>query len=286
MNRLCTLFGSSEEAEISTSRLSRSREQELNCELVSLANLKGMLVGTTPKLKLRFIVDTDGMLWFALEGIPSSRIPAHFQMTGSPFLQAKCLAAGNFSFIKEKENEPYTLTIINKSGDFKPNLECLKWPIAILAVNLEKSPDLLNIKDDIVIEKSPPEPTKVLTVQIKSADTMAWVNQVFSPQKIDAFQNQTVQNKVISYSGPVQDSEAPIRAAKRSILMLPEFKLDTQALGANSESTNQNLEDLTTTLKRQKKGFSMFNSAANGACLALEDKENTELDEITSPFRS
>ena len=100
MNTLYTLFGSSEETEISTSRLSMSREQELNCELVSLANLNGMLAGNFRKLTLRFIVDTDGMLWFAREGTPSSRIPAHFQMTGSPFSQAKCLAAGNFSFKK------------------------------------------------------------------------------------------------------------------------------------------------------------------------------------------
>jgi len=287
MNTLYTLFGNSEETEISTRGASNRSNPQLNCELVSLANLNGMLAGNLLKLKFRFIVDTDGMLWFAREGNPSRSTPAHSQMTGSPFSQAKCLAAGNFSFKKEKENEQYTLTIKNKSGDFKPNLECLKWPIAILAVNLEKSPDLLNIKDEIVIEKSPPEPTEVLRVQITSADTMAWVNQVFTPQKIAVLQSQAVQNKPIRYSPPVQDSEAAASGVESPGLILPEFSLEyIQALEARRESTNQHSEARTSPVNKRRLGFSMFNSAAKSARLALDDKENIRLDEITSPFRS
>ncbi|MEI7489687.1 MAG: hypothetical protein WCJ72_20165 [Chryseobacterium sp.] len=286
MKTLKTLFGNKAEVVISTSRLSVPRNSELNCKLVSLANLKGMLVDKPQKLKLRFIVDTDGMLWFAREGNPSRSIPAHSQMTGSPFFQANCLAAGNFSFKKEKENEQYTLTIINKSGDFRPDLECLKWPIAILAVNLEKSPDLLNIKDEIVIKKSP-DGTTELRFQITRADTIDWVNQAFSAQKIAVFKSQAVQNKPICYSPPAQDSEAAASAEKRSRLMPPEFSLEyMQAFGANSESTSQYSEAPTSTVKKRRLGFSMFNSAANGGCLALDDKENIGLDEITSPFRS
>ena len=127
-------------------------------------------------------------------------------------------------------------------------------------------------------ETPPPEPNEVLRVQIKSADTMAWVNQVFSPKKIAVFQSQAVQNKPICYSPPVQDSEALSSAAKRIRLMLPEFSLDyMQVLEANSESTNQYSEDSTSTEKKKRLGSSMFESVAKSARLALDDKENIGL---------
>lgn len=64
----------------------------------------------------RWLVDTDGKLWFANEGSPSMVTPAHFQMTGQVRGKASCLAAGNITFSEQGS----VLLLTNKSGDFMP----------------------------------------------------------------------------------------------------------------------------------------------------------------------
>jgi hypothetical protein len=264
MNTMHALFGDGDEVHCSININSIPRNHILDCELVSLSNLKTFLVDSPEKKDLRFIVGTDGILWFAPEGIPSINVPAHFQMTGSSFYNAKCLTAGNFSF--KPKNDQYILTIINKSGDFKPNIQSLKWVIAILAVNLETSPDLLNINDDVVIKESP-SGHELLKINIKSEETMVWVNQVFSNSKKEVFRNQPVDNKKISYSNETHHSGMAASRAKRIKLMFPCHDSESNAL------LEQDIE-LAGGVKRKSSLLSMFNLAAHPTFLSLTDKEN------------
>lgn len=274
MKSLYTLFDNKVDAVIKSDVLGVARNPELNCKLVPLANLKELFVDSPQKLKLRFIVGIDGMLWFANEGRPSRTTPAHYQMTGADYLDAQCLAAGNFSF--KKENQQYSLAITNKSGDFKPNLECLKWAIAILALNLKSSPDLLNIKDEIKIQSSPSDDTQMM-VQIKSEETLAWVEHTFSKEKIDVFQNQAVQKKDIQYTPDAKNLETLTIRANRKRLILPfADEVENIGCGAIDEASHQNLEIPKCEVKRPKFGFFdplEDNSQSGQVMFDLIDKE-------------
>jgi hypothetical protein len=273
MKSLYTLFDNKEDAVIKSDVMCFSRNPELNCKLVPLANLKEFFVESPKKLKLRFIVDTDGILWFAPEGRPNRTTPAHYQMTGSPYMDARCLAAGNFYF-RKKENQQYTLAITNKSGDFKPKLESLKWAIAILAVNLKNLPDLLNIKDKIEIQSSPTKDTQ-LTFEIKSEETMAWVNDTFSKEKIDVFQNQAMHKKNIQYEPDAKNLEALTLRANRKRLMLPMY--NEIGCGVIDAASQQNIEVRTDQVKRLRFGFFdplEDNLKSDRVMLDLINKEN------------
>ncbi len=64
---------------------------------------------------------------FAQEGAPTSKIPAHYQMTGKSKEEAKVLAAGNLFF----DNDWNCITgFSNKSGDFRPPFETSLYLVA------------------------------------------------------------------------------------------------------------------------------------------------------------
>ncbi|MCA0402423.1 MAG: hypothetical protein LCH30_01365 [Proteobacteria bacterium] len=86
----------------------------------------------------RFLVDTEGKLWFAFETRPNNNAPKHFQMTGDPIEMASCLTAGNLKFKNKKGT--HLKNISHRSGDFYPSFLSLRWLLAILLINKELLP--------------------------------------------------------------------------------------------------------------------------------------------------
>lgn len=125
----------------------------VNCEansfsVNSLSTLKELLVQEKETI-FRFLVDTEGKLWFAFETRPHNKAPKHFQMTGDPLETACCLTAGNIKF-KDKTGAVLK-NISHRSGDFYPSFLSLRWLLAILLVNEEllpfKLPKFIVIKE-------------------------------------------------------------------------------------------------------------------------------------------
>lgn len=76
------------------------------------------------KYSVRYIVDENRGMWFSFEGVASFSTPGHREMA------SRCLAAGNVFF-----SDDYTsiTKITHCSGDFRPDVGSLVWPLAILA---------------------------------------------------------------------------------------------------------------------------------------------------------
>jgi hypothetical protein len=114
----------------------------------SLSTLKELLAKEEETV-FRFLVDTDGKLWFAFETRPHNNAPKHFQMTGSPLDAACCLTAGNIKF--GNKTGAVLRNISHRSGDFRPSFLSLRWVLAILLINEEllpfKLPRFLVIKE-------------------------------------------------------------------------------------------------------------------------------------------
>ncbi len=70
----------------------------------------------------RFVVNQEGVLWFAEEGVPESNIPAHYQMCSEHASNAWCLTAGNIEFSPDYRQ---IIRVNHKSGDFRPSFESL-----------------------------------------------------------------------------------------------------------------------------------------------------------------
>lgn len=84
---------------------------------------------------VRFVVDTDGQLWFAQEGERRETVPAHSEM------RSRCYSAGNLFFSKDYQS---IVKITNKSGHFKPHMGSLIWVIAtLLSVEAPISPTVI-----------------------------------------------------------------------------------------------------------------------------------------------
>ncbi|MFJ1269104.1 hypothetical protein ACD661_11085 [Legionella lytica] len=125
----------------------------VNCEansfsIKSLLSLKELLVKEEEDV-FRFLVDTEGKLWFAFETRPHNNAPKHFQMTGAPLEAASCLTAGNIKF--SSKAGAVLRNISHRSGDFRPSFLSLRWVLAILLINEEilpfKLPRFIVIKE-------------------------------------------------------------------------------------------------------------------------------------------
>jgi len=100
---------------------------------------------------IRFLVDIYGRLWFGEEGGPSRSVPAHYQMTGDPANNARCITAGNITF---SDDHREIIFINNKSGDFRPPFDTLKWVLAILIANEDRlAAASVRLADTINIQK-------------------------------------------------------------------------------------------------------------------------------------
>ncbi|MDR3502640.1 MAG: hypothetical protein P4L79_08665 [Legionella sp.] len=109
----------------------------VNCEansfsIKSLLTLKELLAKKEETV-FRFLVDTEGKLWFAFETRPHNNAPKHFQMTGAPLDAASCLTAGNIKF--SNKTGVVLKNISHRSGDFRPSFLSLRWVLAILLIN-------------------------------------------------------------------------------------------------------------------------------------------------------
>ncbi len=82
----------------------------------------------------RFLVDVNGVLWFAEEGTPSKSVPAHYQMTEEHRSVACCLTAGNIEFSPDYQQ---IIRVNHKSGDFRPSYKSLAIFFAIVLRALE-----------------------------------------------------------------------------------------------------------------------------------------------------
>lgn len=94
----------------------------------------------------RYLVDTKGIIWFALEGTPARNIPSHHQMTTLSDNEL-CFSAGNIQINDQDE----IININHKSGDYKPGFESLVHPLSILAAYHNKG--VIKLAQDICIEK-------------------------------------------------------------------------------------------------------------------------------------
>ncbi|MBX9704343.1 MAG: hypothetical protein K2X39_09350, partial [Silvanigrellaceae bacterium] len=101
--------------------------------------------------KIRYLVTTEMQLVFAKEGTPNESVPAHYRMTCEEKENAQCLAAGNI-YVKKIGNHFQITKINHKSGDFKPELESMKWALAILLAHEASLPENF-LPDTLVIEK-------------------------------------------------------------------------------------------------------------------------------------
>lgn len=114
------------------------------------------------EVRVRFLVDTAGQLWLARERNEDSSkerlnpSPAHFMLTGETGSSARCLTAGTFYFNLEQNQ---LIKIDNKSGDFKPDFNSLKWALLILMRTQNLSfhlPETLKIEDSCVYDYEVP----------------------------------------------------------------------------------------------------------------------------------
>lgn len=85
------------------------------------------------RTKIRYVLLPNSFqLLLGAEGIADSKIPAHFQLTGEPKPQAKCIAAGNL-FLDDKQK---IIKINNKSGDYQLPFSTIQWVLlTLLAYN-------------------------------------------------------------------------------------------------------------------------------------------------------
>jgi hypothetical protein len=181
-------------------------------ELPALIEVLRAKVDPELKLKIRYMVDTAGKLWLAEEGGASSRIPAHYQMTGASAKEASCIAAGNITFSPDYK----TIDVINhKSGDFVPAFDSLKWLLAILVANADvlapvTLPPILSIErlssvggfeEACLLEKEP---------------LIKWINETFCAEKMASFRKQPTEIRISSYEPPAPaiDERAPQKLFK------------------------------------------------------------------------
>ncbi len=145
---------------------------------------------------VRYFVDSNMQLWVAPEGVPSEKIPAHFQMSGVSKSQATCVAAGNLIFSEDFQR---LVKVSNKSGDFQPNFQCLQWILAILITNESNLPFALS--DTLILEKAVFERGGGKKYSISTVDLRQWVNDAFNQQMelINLFKNQPRDIRIADY---------------------------------------------------------------------------------------
>ncbi|ARB92339.1 hypothetical protein A6J40_09205 [Legionella longbeachae] len=132
--------------------INKVHHKECTHLIESLSTLEKLL--TEKRLRkeepiLRFLVDTNGIAWFARENQPDISAPKHFQMTGESQNQARCLTAGNIKFTNPKCR--VLKSINHRSGDFQPSFYSLRIFLAIRILNEAilpfKLPRILVVKE-------------------------------------------------------------------------------------------------------------------------------------------
>lgn len=170
----------------------------VNCEansysIHSLSTFRD-LIGQEDNI-FRFLVDTQGKLWFALENRPPNTVPKHFQMTGDPFESACCFTAGNIKF-KTKKGGVFLKNINHRSGDFYPSFLSLRWVLAILLVNEELLP--FKLPTFIVLKEIKNEKIHKYIWRLKKVKK--WVNSFrHNETLINVLGQQNIGSKLVHY---------------------------------------------------------------------------------------
>lgn len=157
------------------------------------------------KRDLRFIVDTQGKAWFARESHNKYPSPAHYEMTGAPQNEAKCRTAGNLWFSDDYKT---LLKINNKSGDFKPDFDSIKWFLAILVLNEEQLPFRL---PEVLIVEELINSRYIDVYEWNVSDIRTWVKNVITEEAIRTeLRTQPQSSKRVSYKSDIQNNLVPI----------------------------------------------------------------------------
>lgn len=149
----------------------------------------------------RVVVDRDMNLWFAKESHTGTPSPPHFGLVATKSKEAFCLTAGNL-FLSEDYS---TLKAIsNKSGDFTPAFDSLKWLLAILVYNEArlpfKLPDFLTVIHQV--DTSYVGEYKWPMVEIRDWLAKSWLNnEVISLEQKEAIIRQSHDKKTVKLQG-------------------------------------------------------------------------------------
>lgn len=149
-----------------------------------------------PQKTVRYLVDCSFRLWFAEEGAPTNTIPAHFQMTGESAGAARCIAAGNMEF-----SDDFTKIgmLNNKSGDFRPTFDSIKWPLAIMIIHeLYGAMHPILLADELRLEELTPSGGSKDVHVVNKAELISWVIETFA-EKIEQLQAQPTDIKEVTY---------------------------------------------------------------------------------------
>ncbi|MCL9683624.1 hypothetical protein [Legionella maioricensis] len=147
------------------------------------------------KTDLRFLVDTNGQAWFARETHNDFPAPAHYQMTGLPQSQANCRTAGNLFFSSDYK---VLKRVNNKSGDFRPSFDSLKWFITILVLNESSLPFVL--PEILLADEFSSSGRLERTWKLNISELRSWVMDTFTSGEIlDELQKQVQETKTVSY---------------------------------------------------------------------------------------
>lgn len=145
---------------------------------------------------LRYLVDINGKAWFARETHTSAPpAPAHYKMTGSPRNAAYCKTAGNLFFSYDYST---LLKLNNKSGDFRPSFNSLKWILAILVANEDKLP--FQLPEVLTIEEQGHNGKVIETHLCSRADIKAWLKTFSENTKLTvSWEKQNAKTQVVHY---------------------------------------------------------------------------------------
>lgn len=143
------------------------------------------------KYKARYYVDAGLVIWFAKEGTPSSTIPAHYQMTGETSGSARAVIAGTIEFSTDFSS---IVGINNKSGDFQPAFEQLKWAMAVLLANEETLS--VPLADKVRISKSCSD-EGYLPLDLRELRT--WIQSHLGDVELKGIGNQPRETRTVNY---------------------------------------------------------------------------------------
>ncbi|MCX7116706.1 MAG: hypothetical protein NTW94_02120 [Legionellales bacterium] len=177
------------------------------CPIARLPYLIEQMKSKTPDEKcLRYLVDTENKLWFALEGPGGGHYtPCHYQMTGEPSSNSRCIAVGNIE-ISDKAGGGFQVAMLNhKSGDFSPNFDTLQWVLGILLAN-EKTLSAANIffAPHLSLEKLTSRGGTDETFSVTKSELDLWLPETFDSKTIDSFKAQPTELKHVTYDPPVR----------------------------------------------------------------------------------
>lgn len=128
---------------------------------------------------LRFLLDLNKNAWFVRETHTHFPAPAHYQMTGESGGAACCITAGNLFLISDYKT---LVKINNKSGDFRPSFDSLKWFIAILILNEKRLS--FSLPEILLVEELNSSGGVKRTLEWDVEKLREWVLQVFTDEKI------------------------------------------------------------------------------------------------------